>query len=147
MICVEAAAFFLIEKDDGVGGEVFATCGCDGSGGVLCAESGGSGAGPFGAGDLGVGFAVSEDEEAETGAEECVALADPTIVVCAGRIGEPVSGDVEVLTQRGKGAIAGVVVAIEAEGILRCCVLLRLRDLLRACCCDEKEKSKKGDRG
>jgi hypothetical protein len=148
LICVEAAAFFLIEKDDGVSGEVFAACGCDGGGGVLHAESGGSGAGAFGAGDLGVGFAVGEDEEAEAVAQECVALADPAVVVCAGRIGEPVSGEGEVLSQRGRGVVAGVVVAVEADGILGCGRgNVIWRDWLRAGCCDEKDESGKGDRG
>ena len=35
LVVVEAAAFFLIEKEDGVGGEVFALGGGDGCGGVF----------------------------------------------------------------------------------------------------------------
>ena len=119
LVVVEAAAFFLIEKDDGVSGEVFAlSCG-DGDGCVFGSKGGGRGAVAFGAGNFGVGFSVGKDEEAEVISEEDVALAEPRIVMRAGGIGEPVSGEGEVAAESGECGVSGVLVAVKADEVLR----------------------------
>ena len=119
LVVVEAAAFFLIEKDDGVGGEVFALGGGDGCCGVFFAERSWGGAGSLCLFDLGVEFAVGQDQKAEVVMQENVAFALPAVLVLAGRVGEPVAGEGEVPAQGGQGVVAGIVVAVEADWVLR----------------------------
>jgi hypothetical protein len=137
LICVKTAAFLLIEKDDGVGGEVLPLRGGDGSCGILCSKRSGCRASPFRLCNFGVGLAVGQYEEAEAAVEQSVALALPTVSVRAGRVREPVSGEGEVASQCRKGGITGIVVAVEADGILCRRTLLCTGD------CGEKKKSRK----
>ena len=115
----EAATFLLVQKENGVSGEVFSRGGGDGCGGVFGAKCGWRGAVAFGSSDLRVGFAVGEDKEAESVSEEGFALAGPGVVVCAGGIGEPVSGEGEVAAEGGKGVVAWIFVAVKADRALR----------------------------
>jgi len=118
LVVVQTAALFLVQKDDCLGGEVLALCGGDGVGGVTCSESGGGDAIAFGVGDLGIGFTVGKDEEAEAVAEEDFTLADPGVLALAGRRGEPVTDKGEVVAEDGKRGVAWVEVAVEAYGRL-----------------------------
>jgi len=111
----QASALFLVEEEDGAGGEALADGGGDGGGGVGVGERGGGAVAKGCVGQFGVEAAVGDDEEAEAGAEERFALAEPGVVGSAGRVGEPVSGEGEALAQVGEGGVAGVVVAVESE--------------------------------
>ena len=128
----EATAFFLVQKENGVSGEVFSRGGGDGSGRVFGAKCGWRGAVAFGSTDFRVGFAVGEDEEAEAIAKEGFALAGPGVVVRAGRVGEPVSGEGEVAAEGGKSVVAGIFVAVKADRVLQCGRWRRDRRALRA---------------
>ena len=112
----QAASFFLVEKDEGVGWEAFALGGCCGGECVFLALGGGSLRGALrGRLDLGFGAAVGEDEEAEALGEQRGPLAGPGVVSRAGWVGEPEAGEVEVTAQGGEGGVAGVEVAVEAD--------------------------------
>ena len=63
-------------------------------------------------------LAVGQHKEAEAVAQKNVALADPAVLVLAGRVGEPVAGEGEVLPQGGQRVVAGIVVAVEADRAL-----------------------------
>ena len=111
----EAAAFFLVEKEDSVGRELLALGGGYGCACVFLAQDCGFDSGSLGFADLGVEAAIEEDEEAEVVAEEDVALASPGVGRRAGRVVEPVSSEGEVLAEGGKRGVAGVVVAVESD--------------------------------
>ena len=100
------------------GGKALAAGGSDGGGGVLAAKRGGRLAGLLGAEDLFVQAAVGQDEKTEAVAQKNVALADPGIVIREGRVGEPVSGEGELLAQGWEQIVAGIVVGVEAEVVL-----------------------------
>ena len=110
----EAAAFFLVKEEDGGGGKAFMGGGCDSQGGVLLAEGGGRELCGF---DLGVQFAVGEDEEAEAGVAEDPAFADPGGGGLAGGRGEPIAGEGEVAMQVGEAVVSRVEVAVEADEV------------------------------
>jgi hypothetical protein len=118
LIRVEAAALLLIEINDGVVGEVFTACGGNRGCGIFCPERGRRGAGSLCLFYLGVEFAVRENKEPEVIVEESIAFAPPAVLVLSGRIGEPVAGKGKVPSQCRQGVVAGVVVAVESDGIL-----------------------------
>lgn len=107
-----AAAFFLVKEENGVGGEVLAGGGGDGCFAIFTAEGVGR---DVGGPDLLVELAVGEDEEAEAGAEDFVALAEPLVGARAGGIGEPVADEVDVLAEGGERGVTGVLVAVHAD--------------------------------
>ncbi len=65
MLREQTATFFLIEKENGASGEVFALCSGDSRRGVLLAEGIGMCTVALGAEDLSIFAAVEENEEAE----------------------------------------------------------------------------------
>lgn len=135
----KAASFLLIEEEDGTGGEAFATgCG-DGGLSVGVAEGFGRCSTEPGVEEVGVEATVEEDEEAEAVAEQDLALALPGVGGFAGRVVEPVAGEVEALSQGGKGGVAGVEIAVEAEVAGGAC--------LRGCRCNEGDEAESGDEG
>ncbi len=116
MLAFEAAAFFLVEEEDGVGGEVFALGGGDGGGGVLLAESGGGGAGSFGLCEISASRRpLARTRKPKLLRRRMSRLPAQVFGRLAGRVGEPVSGEGEVLAEGGKRGVAGVVVAVEAD--------------------------------
>ncbi len=100
LLLQETAAFFLVEKEDGVGGEVLALGGCDGGTRVALTE-GGCGLLPV-RHDLRVEATVGEDEEAEALLDECRTLAEPGVLPLAGGHRKPEADEVEVFPQRGE---------------------------------------------
>ncbi len=108
----EATAFFLVEEDEGVGRKAFALGGGGSGGGILLSKLGWRGVSGF---DLGFGAAVGQDEEAEALSGESGAFASPGVVSRARWVGEPEAGEVEVAAEGGKGGVAGVEVAVEAD--------------------------------
>ena len=97
----EATAFFLVEKEDGVGRELLALGGGYGCACVFLAQGCGFDSGSLGFADLGVEAAVEKDEETEVVEENNPALADPGVLTFAGRVVEPIAGEGEVLAQGG----------------------------------------------
>jgi len=97
---------------------VFSLCCGYGSGGILRSERGRRRASALCSGNFCVRLAVGQHEEAEVVAQKRVAFADPAIVVRTGRIGEPVAGEGEVLSQGRQRSVAGIVIAVEADRIV-----------------------------
>jgi hypothetical protein len=124
----EAAAFFLVEEEGGVGGEVVALGGRYGCDCVFLAEGRGSGTGLFSFEDFSVEAAVEEDKEAEVIAKKNFSLAGPGVLMFAWRIIEPVACEGKVLMQDGEGGVARVVVAVEAQVLLLCTDGVREKD-------------------
>ncbi len=118
-----AATLFLVEKEDGVRGEVFMSSGGDGCGCIAATEFFRLDADFLSGKDLGVELAVGEDEEAPSLADEELALAEPGVGGFFRRWGEPVAGEGEGAVEDGHGGVAGIVVAVEAEelGGFGCC--------------------------
>ena len=83
-------------------GKVFASGGSNGGRGIVLAESGRGGAGLLCLHNLGIEPSIEEDKESEALTQEHVALALPAVLLLAGRIVEPVSGEGEVPAQRGQ---------------------------------------------
>ena len=112
----EAATLFLVEKKDAVRREVL---GAGYKGGVVgfgLAKCLWRGAVTLGGKQFGIEFAVPKQKKAETGAEQGVAVTEPGGGGLFGRSVEPVASKSEVAAERGQGSVAGVVVAIEADG-------------------------------
>lgn len=105
-----AAAFFDIEKDNGVPGEAFGFGGAGRSHAIFGAEGRGVGASEF----L-VKTAVEEDEESETGLQDGGAFAHPLVARGARRDIEPVAEKVKLPAQGGQQGVAGVKVGVKAE--------------------------------
>ena len=108
----EPATLLLVEEDDGVVGKAFSMRGGDGRGRVLLSLIFGRQLAGF---DLGVQPPVPQHEEAETRVAKLAPLPCPGVCLLAGRIVEPVAGEREVLPQIREAAIAGVIVAVEAD--------------------------------
>ena len=117
LVVVEPAAFFLIEKEDGVGGEVFALGGGDGGGGVSWLRA-------RRVGCRRVWRWRSRRRSCRWRGRGSRSCCGGDCRVCRprccgaspGGLCEPVAGEGEVLAQGGEGVVAGVVVAVEADG-------------------------------
>jgi hypothetical protein len=92
----EAAALLLIEKEDGMSRKSLSLCCGYSVGGVLFSKCGGCRATSLLSADLSGEPAIGQYQKAEAVAEEDVTLSLPVVLMCAGRIVQPVSGEAKV---------------------------------------------------
>src|SRR3984957_1432964 len=132
-----ASTLLLVEEDNGLRGKAFPACGSRGSLRVGLAKL-------RGVGDrfqFAIEPAVKEPEESEAGGFDGGALAAPSVCSLAGRIIEPVAGIGKGLVQSFQVGVAGVGVAVEAEGGCRRRLCLNERQREAAKACDQDQQS------
>src|SRR5450755_2497734 len=106
-----ASALLLIEKNNRAGAKTFAARGGCGSLRIRLAQLRSS----PGTLELGVESAIEQQQESKSRGRDCASLSRPRVVVFAGWIVQPVSGEGKRLAQSLQVGIAGIAVAVEAE--------------------------------
>ena len=96
--------------------KALALCRSDGDGSVGAREVCRRGAVLLRAENLGVEPAVGQHQESPAVLLEELALAQPGVAVRAGRVGEPVAGEGEAAAHGDHRSVAGVLIAVKADG-------------------------------
>jgi hypothetical protein len=136
----ETTTLFLIEKEDGVGREVFAASSDSCSSSIALPKQDRGVPGFLGFQNFGVEPSVEEDEEAEAPAQESFTLALPGILTLTGWVVQPISGERKMATESGESIVAGIVVAIETGIALFDAGRCLSRGPLRPCKGGEEER-------